>query len=67
MVLDAAARTGADLGGWKMTIGGARLPEPLQDGNPWGVPQRVDGVWRRPSPGTRSSANADAASEEGRL
>ena len=27
----------------------SRLPEPLQDGNPWDVPQRVDGVWRRPS------------------
>ena len=49
------------------TFPASRLPEPLQDGNPWGVPQRVDGVWRRPSPGTRSSANADAASEEGQL
>ena len=49
------------------TFPASRLPEPLQDGNPWGVPQRVDGVWRRPSPGTRSSANADADSEEGRL
>lgn len=27
---------------------GSRLPEPLQDSNPWRVPQRVDGVWRRP-------------------
>lgn len=26
----------------------ARLPEPLRDDNPWGVPQRVDGVWKRP-------------------
>jgi NADP-dependent aldehyde dehydrogenase len=26
----------------------ARLPEPLQDANRWNVPQRVDGVWRRP-------------------
>jgi NADP-dependent aldehyde dehydrogenase len=26
-----------------------RLPEPLQDSNPWQVPQRVDGVWQRPS------------------
>ncbi|MHC6593056.1 aldehyde dehydrogenase (NADP(+)) [Arthrobacter sp. C152] len=26
-----------------------RLPEPLRDDNPWGVPQRVDGVWRRPA------------------
>jgi NADP-dependent aldehyde dehydrogenase len=25
-----------------------RLPEPLQDANRWNVPQRVDGVWRRP-------------------
>jgi NADP-dependent aldehyde dehydrogenase len=24
------------------------LPEPLRDDNPWGVPQRVDGVWKRP-------------------
>ena len=24
-----------------------RLPEPLQDANPWNVPQRVDGVWQR--------------------
>lgn len=27
----------------------ARLPEPLRDGNPWKVPQRIDGVWRRPA------------------
>ncbi|MDQ1056388.1 acyl-CoA reductase-like NAD-dependent aldehyde dehydrogenase [Arthrobacter globiformis] len=27
----------------------ARLPEPLRDSNPWNVPQRVDGLWRRPS------------------
>jgi acyl-CoA reductase-like NAD-dependent aldehyde dehydrogenase len=27
----------------------SRLPEPLQDANPWSVPQRVDGVWRHPS------------------
>ncbi|MDV8147676.1 aldehyde dehydrogenase (NADP(+)) [Arthrobacter sp. B10-11] len=26
-----------------------RLPEPLQDANPWNVPQRVDGVWQRPA------------------
>jgi acyl-CoA reductase-like NAD-dependent aldehyde dehydrogenase len=26
-----------------------RLPEPLRDNNPWQVPQRVDGVWQRPS------------------
>ncbi|CAN7170695.1 aldehyde dehydrogenase (NADP(+)) [Arthrobacter sp. LjRoot14] len=26
-----------------------RLPEPLRDANPWNVPQRVDGAWRRPS------------------
>jgi NADP-dependent aldehyde dehydrogenase len=24
-----------------------RLPEPLQDPNPWNMPQRVDGVWKR--------------------
>ncbi|MEW1948897.1 aldehyde dehydrogenase (NADP(+)) [Pseudarthrobacter sp902506025] len=28
----------------------ARLPEPLQDSNPWRLPQRVDGVWRHPAP-----------------
>ena len=33
----------------------ARLPEPLQDSNPWRVPQRIDGVWQRP---------ADAGKEE---
>ncbi|WP_104061698.1 aldehyde dehydrogenase (NADP(+)) [Arthrobacter sp. 4R501] len=26
-----------------------RLPEPLQDANPWRIPQRVDGVWQRPT------------------
>lgn len=26
----------------------ARLPEPLQDTNPWSVPQRIDGTWTRP-------------------
>ncbi|MFC9761874.1 aldehyde dehydrogenase (NADP(+)) [Rhodococcus jostii] len=26
----------------------ARLPEPVQDANPWGITQRVDGDWRRP-------------------
>jgi NADP-dependent aldehyde dehydrogenase len=26
-----------------------QLPEPLRDANPWNVPQRVDGVWQRPS------------------
>ena len=26
-----------------------QLPEPLQDANRWNVPQRVDGVWRRPA------------------
>lgn len=30
------------------------LPEPLRDANPWRVPQRVDGVWRRP--GTEQGA-----------
>ncbi|MBT2552124.1 aldehyde dehydrogenase (NADP(+)) [Arthrobacter sp. ISL-5] len=34
----------------------ARLPEPLRDGNPWNVPQRVDGVWRRPSSGRPQEA-----------
>ncbi|WP_138442619.1 aldehyde dehydrogenase (NADP(+)) [Sinomonas susongensis] len=28
-----------------------RLPEPLRDANPWRVPQRVDGVWKRPEIG----------------
>ena len=27
----------------------ARLPEPLRDANPWNVPQRVNGTWRRPA------------------
>lgn len=27
----------------------SRLPEPLQDSNPWRVPQRVDGVWQHPA------------------
>ena len=27
----------------------SRLPAPLQDANPWRVPQRVDGVWQHPS------------------
>lgn len=26
----------------------SRLPEPLQDTNPWSVPQRIDGTWSRP-------------------
>ncbi|WP_269048411.1 aldehyde dehydrogenase (NADP(+)) [Paenarthrobacter sp. Z7-10] len=30
----------------------ARLPEALQDPNPWSVPQRIDGVWTRPQPVT---------------
>jgi NADP-dependent aldehyde dehydrogenase len=25
-----------------------RLPKPLQDANPWRVPQRIDGKWHRP-------------------
>ncbi|MFE5837781.1 aldehyde dehydrogenase (NADP(+)) [Arthrobacter sp. NPDC056493] len=33
----------------------ARLPEPLRDSNPWNVPQRVDGAWRRP-PGAPEGA-----------
>lgn len=32
----------------------ARLPEPLQDSNPCGVPQRVDGVWHHPTAAGRS-------------
>ncbi|KRE68596.1 aldehyde dehydrogenase [Arthrobacter sp. Soil736] len=40
----------------------ARLPEPLRDGNPWNVPQRVDGVWHRPA-----SARQDANNQEGQL
>ncbi|WP_324642984.1 aldehyde dehydrogenase (NADP(+)) [Pseudarthrobacter sp. LT1] len=34
-----------------------RLPEPLQDSNPWRVSQRVDGVWRHPE----SDASRDGA------
>lgn len=41
----------------------ARLPEPLRDGNPWQVPQRVDGVWHRPS----SAHRQDAGNREGQL
>ena len=26
---------------------GGRLPEPLQDANPWNIPQRVNGTWQR--------------------
>ncbi|WP_406636056.1 aldehyde dehydrogenase (NADP(+)) [Pseudarthrobacter quantipunctorum] len=33
-----------------------RLPEPVQDGNPWRVPQRVDGAWRRPAAVSASAA-----------
>ncbi|MGC0236557.1 aldehyde dehydrogenase (NADP(+)) [Arthrobacter sp. SD76] len=36
----------------------ARLPEPLQDGNPWRVPQRVDGVWHHPSGGSGSRTSS---------
>ncbi|RAM38277.1 aldehyde dehydrogenase (NADP(+)) [Arthrobacter globiformis] len=28
----------------------SRLPEPLQDTNPWSVPQRINGAWTRPQP-----------------
>lgn len=41
----------------------ARLPEPLRDGNPWKVPQRVDGVWHRPS----AARQQDAFNREGEL
>lgn len=34
-----------------------RLPEPLQDSNPWNVPQRVDGVWRMPKDSVRAATN----------
>lgn len=34
-----------------------RLPEPLQDANPWRVPQRVDGVWQRPTPQGKTAGN----------
>jgi NADP-dependent aldehyde dehydrogenase len=34
----------------------SRLPEPLRDDNPWNVPQRVDGVWHRPSAVRRGEA-----------
>jgi acyl-CoA reductase-like NAD-dependent aldehyde dehydrogenase len=29
-----------------------RLPEPVQDANPWRVPQRIDGEWHRPEAAT---------------
>ncbi|MGM9471381.1 aldehyde dehydrogenase (NADP(+)) [Pseudarthrobacter sp. YS3] len=38
-----------------------RLPEPLQDANPWSVPQRVDGVWQRPVRPGQSAESADQA------
>ncbi|MFF2319141.1 aldehyde dehydrogenase (NADP(+)) [Arthrobacter sp. NPDC058097] len=41
-----------------------RLPEPLRDSNPWNVPQRVDGVWRRPSDAS-AGALAGAGDELG--
>lgn len=41
----------------------SRLPEPLRDSNPWNVPQRVDGVWHRPS----SARHESAASHKVRL
>jgi NADP-dependent aldehyde dehydrogenase len=45
----------------------SRLPEPLQDGNPWGVPQRVDGLWHRPTAdGNRKRVSRDPAGQEGR-
>lgn len=37
----------------------ARLPEPLQDANPWKVPQRVDGVWQRPPTQGQTAGNED--------
>lgn len=41
----------------------SRLPEPLQDGNPWRVPQRVNGVWQRPTPSRPSPTCTDASNE----
>lgn len=41
----------------------ARLPEPIRDGNPWNVPQRVDGVWHRPA----SARQQDTNNREGQL
>ena len=41
---------------------GARLPAPLQDSNPWRVPQRVDGAWQHPS----DARQPGASSKEGR-
>jgi NADP-dependent aldehyde dehydrogenase len=35
-----------------------RLPEPLQDANPWHVPQRIDGEWHRPGPGSVRTGGA---------
>ncbi|MEW1806614.1 aldehyde dehydrogenase (NADP(+)) [Pseudarthrobacter sp. NPDC080039] len=32
----------------------SRLPAPLQDSNPWRIPQRVDGVWQHPAEGAVS-------------
>jgi len=40
----------------------SRLPKPLQDANPWCVPQRVDGVWQRPS----DAGQPDGHDQEGR-
>jgi acyl-CoA reductase-like NAD-dependent aldehyde dehydrogenase len=46
----------------------ARLPEALRDGNPWNVPQRVDGVWRRPSSARpQDPVIRDAAGQEDQL
>ena len=39
----------------------SRLPEPLQDGNPWRVPQRVDGLWRRPDAAQPAGAGREDA------
>ncbi|MEE9094593.1 aldehyde dehydrogenase (NADP(+)) [Pseudarthrobacter phenanthrenivorans] len=38
----------------------SRLPAPLQDSNPWRVPQRVDGVWQHPVEG---AVRAEAGKE----
>ena len=38
-----------------------RLPEPLQDANPWKVPQRVNGAWQRPARPAQTKASGSQA------
>lgn len=40
---------------------GGRLPEPLQDANPWSVPQRVNGTWQRPARPDQTTATKGQA------